>query len=221
MNIYIDIETIPDQRPTVREMMRKKLAPPGNMSKPETIEKWWKESSEVALDDKVRGLSLDPWFAQIICIGVAVEDGPVEVFWHQNDEPWLIIDALMHAQEQLKKYGKFTAVPTWVGSNILYDIRTITARAIVNKIRLPLRLPYNAKPWDDSIYDTANYFGDRESRLGMDLACTAFDIPGKGDFDGSMVYDAWKAGETRKIALYCGDDVERTRLIHKRLIGEY
>jgi hypothetical protein len=53
----------------------------------------------------------------------------------------------------------------------------------------------------------------------MDRACLAFNLPGKGDFGGSMVYDAWLRGELPKIVDYCADDIRRGQLIHKVLQG--
>jgi len=75
-----------------------------------------------------------------------------------------------------------------------------------------------AKPWDKEIADTMLMWSpDREKRVGMDKLCKAFGIPGKGDFDGSMVADEWENGSKDKVISYCRDDVLRTREIFKRL----
>ena len=41
-------------------------------------------------------------------------------------------------------------------------------------------------------------------------------MAGKGDFDGSMVAEAWAKGEHDKIAAYCRDDVETVRAIYRK-----
>ena len=44
-----------------------------------------------------------------------------------------------------------------------------------------------------------------------------FGIPGKQGMDGSMVYDAWKAGRIAEILTYCAHDVMMTREVHRAL----
>jgi predicted PolB exonuclease-like 3'-5' exonuclease len=58
---------------------------------------------------------------------------------------------------------------------------------------------------------------DREKRASMDRLCRAFGIPGKGDFDGSMVAETW-AVDPLKVVSYCEDDVRRTRAMYKRMM---
>jgi hypothetical protein len=40
-------------------------------------------------------------------------------------------------------------------------------------------------------------------------------MEGKGDIDGSKVFDLYLAGELKKIYHYCMDDVEKVRKLHK------
>jgi predicted PolB exonuclease-like 3'-5' exonuclease len=57
---------------------------------------------------------------------------------------------------------------------------------------------------------------DRDKRVSLDKLCKAFGIPGKGDFDGSMVADTWSVNPD-KVIEYCRDDVARTRQVYNRL----
>jgi len=50
MYVWLDIETIPGQASWIREYLLAGLKPPGNISKQETIDKWWAEKSHDALD---------------------------------------------------------------------------------------------------------------------------------------------------------------------------
>ena len=58
--------------------------------------------------------------------------------------------------------------------------------------------------------------------------CEALGIPGKGsefddpedEIEGAKVWDAVAAGRIADVARYCNGDVERTRLMHKRMIFE-
>ena len=57
---------------------------------------------------------------------------------------------------------------------------------------------------------------DSQKRVSMDKLCRALGIPGKGDFDGSMVASTWPT-DPEKVIAYCKEDVERTRQIFNRL----
>ena len=52
--------------------------------------------------------------------------------------------------------------------------------------------------------------------ISQDNLAKALGLSGKGDFDGSMVAEAWANGEHAKIAQYCMADVETVRAIHRR-----
>lgn len=218
MYIYPDIETIPDQRPEVREYYRKHIKPPGTHKKPETIAKWYAEEAEGAIEEKYRALSLDPWFAQIIVCGVAVDDGD-PVMFSNPVEAGLLTEVFAFIDSATRVHQGFETLATYVGSNIQFDLQTLWARAKVNKVKIPFHLPAREKPWSDRLFDTANALGNPQARLGMDRACLAFGLPGKGDFNGSMVYDEWLCGGIQNIVDYCADDIKRGQLIHKLLQG--
>jgi hypothetical protein len=56
----------------------------------------------------------------------------------------------------------------------------------------------------------------REKRVGLDKLCRALGVPGKGDFDGSMVAETWPV-DPQKVIDYCKGDVERVRAIYRRM----
>lgn len=214
--IYPDIETIPDQRPEVREYYRKHIKPPGTHKKAETIAKWYAEEAEGAIEEKYRGLSLDPWFAQIIVCGIAIDDGEPVMFGDENERT-LLGHVFGYLSDKIKVYEGFATLATYVGSNVSFDLQTLWARAKVNRIKIPFVLPAREKPWSDRLFDTANVLGNPQARLGMDRACLAFGLDGKGNFDGSMVYDAWLNGELPKIVDYCAGDIKRAQMLHQIL----
>jgi predicted PolB exonuclease-like 3'-5' exonuclease len=55
--------------------------------------------------------------------------------------------------------------------------------------------------------------------ISMDKLSRALGMEGKGDFDGSMVADAWANGQHETIIEYCKDDVRKTRAIHGRFVA--
>jgi hypothetical protein len=89
---------------------------------------------------------------------------------------------------------------------------------VINGVKPSVRIPYDAKPWGDVIDTLYLWKGVSKSGGSLDAICKAFGIPGKGDMDGSKVWDAVKNGEIDKVAEYCHDDVDKLRQIHKRMM---
>ena len=77
--------------------------------------------------------------------------------------------------------------------------------------------PRDIKPWSQDIFDTmVAFWAGARGTIGRDRLCDALGPPGKGDFDGSMVAEAWANGEYAKISRYRLQDVETVRAIHRR-----
>lgn len=221
MEIFIDIETIPSQRQDVFDMIRESITPPGNITKEESIAKWWSEKGTEAIDIEWRKTALNGTFGEIICIAWAIDDEDPHAVSRTLEESEA--DMLQQFFDQLAAVilqpGRPQAV-TWIGHYISgFDLRIIWQRAVINGVRPPFKIPYDAKPWSDVIYDTKVEWSGLNSRGGgsQDHICKAMGFPGKGDMDGSKVWDAIKAGEYDKVTLYCIDDVTDVRHIYRRM----
>ena len=214
--IYLDIETIPTQSEAVRDEIAATIAPPASMKKAETIEKWEAEKKPDAVKEAVAKTSFDGGRGHVCTIAWAVdgddiqsvhvdnikdERGAIEYFFNAIDDP-----------------HSYDIVGHYVGG---FDIRFLTQRAIVLGARLPRPTvwPRNPKPWDKKVFDTMTAWAGDRNTISMDNLCSILGIDGKADFDGSMVADAWAAGEHEKIRAYCEDDVRRTRRIHSKFLA--
>ena len=69
------------------------------------------------------------------------------------------------------------------------------------------------------IDDTMIKWAGATGRISLDRLCRALGPPGKGGFDGSMVWDAVKNGRIDEVVEYCDDDIRRLRCAHRRMIG--
>lgn len=219
MNIYIDIETIPSQRDDVKGVIAEGISPPGNISKQETIDKWWDEKAPAAIDNKLRETALVGTFGEIICISWAIDDSQI---WscsrkQEESEGWLLKSFF---EDLSASIGERQRPLTWIGHNVSgFDLRFIWQRCVVNKIRPLVEIPYKSKPWDTDVFDTmVEWAGVYGKDKGMSKVCMALGFEGKGDMDGSKVYDTWLAGEYDKIREYCEDDVKRTKLMYKAMM---
>lgn len=211
INVYLDIETIPCQSAEYLTRVREGIKPPGTIKKPESIMAWLEENAESATDDAVAKTSFDPAHGHICTIG-----------WAIGDEPVQSLHASMVADEAGILAGFFDALPKmgmvkFIGHYITgFDLRFIMCRAIVLGVKIPSIWPRDPKPWDQSVFDTMVAWAGARGNISQDRLCEALGLPGKGDFDGSMVAAAWAAGEHTRIADYCRSDVETVRAIHRR-----
>jgi len=221
--------------------------PPMNLKDPEKIDIWYssrlpdyiskakadgeqliaqaKAKCELSTKSAIEKTVFDGGAGQILAFSCAVNDEAVINLY--RDDKRSEVDLLNEINETLssvflKKYQKneSTVPVVWCGQYITgFDLRFLWKRFIVNQVRTSVAIPYNAKPWDKNVYDTMfEWGGTSNDKKSMDFICKSLGIKGKDGFDGSMVGAAWEAGEYEKISSYCGDDVERTRKIHKRMV---
>jgi 3'-5' exonuclease len=216
IDIFVDIETIPNQCPEYRAKVRETIKPPGNIKKPDSIAQWLAENAETATDEAIAKTSFDPAAGHIACIGWAVGDGEVASSTALTvQEEYAILHKFFRSIE--KDCG--VHMPRWIGHYISgFDLRFLLNRAIVLGVKLPnkMMLPRDIKPWSDQIFDTMTAWAGAKGTISQDNLARALGIPGKGDFDGSMVAEAWANGEHDKIADYCRSDVETVRAIYRR-----
>lgn len=212
MNIYFDIETIPGQTPWVIDYISQTIKPPATMKKQETIDKWYIEESDNAILEALSKTAFDGAMNHIVCIGVAIDDQPVKTFSAARHEEEAGIIASFYDYIAGCEFGH-----TFIGHNSIgFDMRIIRHRSIVLGVMPPAWMPFEARPWENSQYDTMLRW-DAKNFISQDKLARALGIDGKKDMDGSDVYDQWKSGNHEKIAAYCADDVETVRKIYKRM----
>jgi hypothetical protein len=193
------------------------------MSKPETIQKWKEECEAGAVETEFRKLGLDGTRGQIFCIAWAFDDEPVTYACAKDralgNEVRTLSSFIASVHSRInEKLGRPQALK-WIGHYITgFDLRFIWQRCVVNNVKPSIEIPYKAKPWDNNVFDTCiEWKGSGSSSGSMEAICKAFGIEGKGDMDGSKVYDEYLAGNYQKIIDYCKDDVERVRKIYKQM----
>lgn len=211
INVYLDLETIPCQDPAYRQKVREGIKPPGNIKKPESISQWMAENADGAVDEAVAKTSFDPAHGHICTIGFAIEGGdPVALHAKTVDQETGILQTFFDAMPNM-------GVVRIIGHNVAaFDLRFILCRAIVLAVPIPRAIPRDIKPWSEGIFDTMTAWAGARGTIGQDRLAGALGLDGKGDFDGSMVAEAWAAGEHERIADYCMRDVETVRKIHQR-----
>ncbi len=239
--LYLDIETVPTQRPAIMAQMRAEalveceaaiaaIAPPGNLKKAETIKVWEEETKPLVIAEKrancesefdaaYRKTALNGTLGEVAVVGFAVGDDEPDAVVRDMSKAHGEKALLIHAFESLP-----TGRPLVVGHNVVeFDLRFLFQRAMVNQVPFPpeLKAAMDAKPWEGvRVYDTMTQWAGFKNRVSLDNLCKAFGIQGKGDIDGSKVWDYVKAGRISEIAEYCKNDVRMTREVYKRMKWE-
>lgn len=210
-NVFLDIESIPCQDPAYREAVRQNLKPPGNIKKADSIAAWLAENGDAAVDEAVAKTSFDPAHGHICTVGFALGDGEAVALHAETIE-----------QEAGIIQSFYDALPAMglvkiIGHNVsAFDLRFILCRSIVLGIEIPRCVPRDIKPWSEGVFDTMIAWAGVRGTIGQDRLAKALGMEGKGDFDGSMVAEAWANGEHEKIKEYCKRDVETVRAIYNR-----
>jgi hypothetical protein len=217
--IYIDIETCPTQDPKVRELIAAAIEPPANISKAETLAIWHEEKKPALIDKAILKTSFDGAYGHVAVIGLAFDnEEPIALY----SEDWLadekiILQTLYQMIDERVDTSRHRC-PTFVGHNIIdFDFRFLFQRSVVLKEKPTPLIPFNATKWDGTAYDTMARWAGHRDYVDMDKLCGVFDIPGKGDMDGSKVWDAVREGRIDEVATYCIGDIERTRAIYKQM----
>ena len=235
MFIYLDLESLPN--PDYGEIARPTTADlkcPKTLKKQETIDAWWasperEDELEEIYQKRVnefRKTALNPWECQVFCIAWAIEesglimDEEIKVIWGLDEKLLLeqFSDALQTGYE--KKIVDKMSVSTFVGFNLRnFDNSVLRLKSIKHKLSwLTQVLP--TRKYHDRIEDimemslmTTRLTIDKY--VGLDYVCKFFGMEGKGEIEGSNVYDHYLEGKYQEIADYCKDDVEKTRTLHK------
>lgn len=214
MNIYFDLETIPCQDAEFIKMIADEIKPPATMKKPETIAEWEETQKQSAIDDAVAKTSFDGALGKICCIGWAIDDEPV--FASTGKEEDILSQFFTDISERYKPSKDMQ--PVFIGHNVnSFDLRFLFKRAIILGIKPPHIIPFNAKSWDNHIFDTMTYFAGYGERISLDKLAKALGLQGKKGITGADVWPMYQAGKIQEIAEYCKDDVSLTRDIYKRL----
>lgn len=234
MQLFVDVETVPSQHPDALAEVRAGLRPPGTLKKAESIAAWWANDAEAAAEEAHRKQALDGGTkGEIISIAVVNEDG----------ESWVRCRAVGGSEAALLTLF-FAQVETWtraeadkmtlghpsawpvdahycVAHNASFDLGYLWRRAIINRVPVPRWLPgpdaRAGKDYGCSMLAWAGW----GNRVSLDTLCRALGVTSPKDdgMDGSQVYDAWKAGETERIAAYNLKDAQATAEVWQRLQG--
>ena len=218
--VFLDIESIPDQREGAREAIAETIKPPAAMKKKETIDAWmagegkYLGAREALVEETFRKTSFDGGSGELCSIAFAAEHDDVVAIYRGNLSEG---DVLQNSFDAIaERVGSRT--PYFIGHYIArFDLRFIFQRSVILGIRPPFPLPFQGRH-DKDFYDTKIGWGGFQEDIKQDVLCKMLGLKGKPDgIDGSKVWDYYKTGCIHEIAAYNIDDVEQNREIYRRI----
>lgn len=218
MNIFIDIETIPDQREGALQAYIDAVEAPGNYKKQESIAAWLSDNAKAEGEKSWRKTSFNAACGEICVIGLAFDgDEPIAL---QRDLGESERDLLIEFNDLVAAKLSHSAInPYFVGHNVLkFDLRFIWQRMVIHGVRPNFAIPHTDRPGGSKHFDTMFQWAGFGERISQDNLARALGLPGKpDDIDGSKVWDFVAAGNLDRVAEYCLDDVSQVRDIYARL----
>lgn len=171
---------------------------------------WVDKKYQEQLDDvekEYRSRSFEAMKGRIVCIGIKFDDNETEMIEYCENEK----DILIALENKLEEHKQTIHDSLFIGNNIYgFDIRFIIQKAYkYGTKKLLYFLPTNK--YDKRIYDLSDKFNidvyGKHTKL-VEI-CEFLDVKTpKDDLDGSMVLDAFIAGEIDRIQTYCKKDVQ-------------
>jgi hypothetical protein len=188
-----------------------------------------------------RKTSFDPRFGRVMCIGYAVDAGPVQVAHGLSGEsPEHVARVQSYAQAgemdrvdlddwetvTLRTFAAAVAKvvsPVFVGHNAIdFDVPFLQTRSLRHSrpggplVDLARTLsPIDQKPWLTPVHDTMRMWPGR--RVALRDCARLLGVPAQTGPDGSEVYDCWRRGQVRQIVEHCRQDVSQVRAVFRRL----
>ncbi len=221
MNVFIDIETIPEQpEAEAKALIAETIEAPATMKKADTIKDWhegngkYEGVKDAAIEDAYRKTSFDGAKGEICSIAWQVEGGELKSVSQATHGETVILDKLfLDLKESCK--GR---PPFFIGQYVAgFDLKFLFHRCIINQVNPGFKIPFDGRHTKD-FYCTQAAWAGFNGRMSQENLCKALGIEGKpDDIDGSKVWDFYKAGKIDRIEEYNRHDVETVIEIYNRI----
>jgi hypothetical protein len=246
MDIFIDIETLraPEEvRLQILEDTKANFKAPSTLtkaqaasdlgliddkeikftSKDDMIARWEKElageKAESVANEMWEKTSFNPELAPIACI-CCFANGYKQQFdlIDFKSEKLMLAEFHEYIDAICSANGAQVTKPNFIGHYISkFDLPFIWKRSVINNVATAKGVKWIDAKHGLHCYDTLFAWAGYGNSISMDNLAKLLGIKGKGDIDGSMVYDTWQT-DPQKVIDYCHDDVAMVKQIHERLI---
>lgn len=226
LKVPLDIETIPGQpEEAIKAEIAKTVGPPASFKKAETIADWhagegkYAGEKDKAIEELYRKTSFNGGVGEICSIawsfGVQDDDQIYSIGGGDMSEAELL-EFFFNSVFATMNDNKERLAPYFIGHNIgNFDLKFLKHRAIVLGVKPPFAINPDGRHGSDYFCTMEEWCGYRDM-VSMDNLCKYLGIEGKGDIDGSMVWDLVQARDFDTLDEYNRDDVTKVRKIYRR-----
>ena len=245
-NVPIDIETIPSQGgyDAYLKDAKANFKAPSTMtktkacadlgltgddakykSKDDAIADWEKKFSEEKAPEVAefnwRKEALDGAKGEVWSIAWSVDEkmyqldrGPLGEL--ENESKFLVRFYAMLENQLTNEHSHNAQQMFSIGHNVPFDLKFLFHRSVILGVKPCVDLPFDGYHGCD-YYCTSKAWAGVRDRISLDNLCKALGLSGKGDIDGSKVWDALVDGRHKDVAEYNIDDVQKVIDAHKKL----
>ena len=219
MEVFIDIETIPQQPElAVKTEIAKSIKHPATIKKELTIADWHNGAGKYAgvkaeaIEQEYRKGALDGGRGEIISACVSIEGNVYTLCRDAQPEAEMLSELFAGIT---KSCGHTS--PYFIGHNVTFDLEFLWKRAVILGINPGFKIPFNGRHKSD-FYCNMQAWAGYGKRISQDNLAKMLGIPGKpDDINGANVWDHYKAGDIERIAEYNQQDVLTVIEIYKRI----
>lgn len=232
--IFFDLETVPESATVGMDLSNppgwvpeappdfSDRRPPSNLRDPGKIRDWWmkerhRQFAALAAHNEAQPAkarewyakqSLDPMSARVLVLGYAIDD----------DDPKALVGEEEDVLEEFEDVVRFVGPRQFVAHNgRRFDFPLLQLRALKHGQLDLARSLHQAKPWDERLIDTCEWWprtgwGASGSSARMDDICAFLGIDRPDNpIDGSQVLDAYVSGRLDEVVQHCLADVRVLR----------
>jgi hypothetical protein len=155
-----------------------------------------------------------------VVIGWAInDDEPQAVYRGLKESEGDLLRGFYDAVAPYLTQGGYHSRVLWIGHRVLhFDLPYLWHRTKIQRVLPSIKIPYDAKPWDENIFDTyTRWKAASSASASLEAICTAIGIEVKQGMKGSEVWDYIRAGKQKEVAVYCKTDVVATRQLYNVL----
>lgn len=220
MNLFTDIETIPDLSEGALQRCLDAVEPPGQYKKPESIAEWKVANGErIGRENWLRS-ALDPMCGGIAVVCWATEDGETKsVYREPNESEANMLEAWATGMvtSMTDQYGQ-SRMPRFIGWNVSgFDLRFLAIRCAIHGIKLPFPLPVNEKFDGRGVCDLMRVWAGFKDYAKQSTVAKALGIQLLDDTDGSELWGLIQEKGISVAVEKCKSDIDGLRQIYSRM----
>jgi len=206
--IFLDIETIPDQREGAADKAASLISAPSNYKDQAKIDAYVAERAAEAWTKT----ALDGGYGEIYCIGYALDNQDAEVIYRDLEDPESTEREVLESFWDMVD-EHLVSDPTWIGHNVQrFDLRFLWQRSVINRVPMRRQLPFDVSPWSERVADTMMMWtGDRNKFIAQDELLDILGIESTDPIRGKDVWSKIEAGESDTVIRHCARNVEEVR----------